>query len=143
MNLTIKPLTPDLWTAFEDLLGEHGAVGGCWCMYWRIGNDYRKRPHEANKAHFHDLVTKGPPPGLLAFDDDLVVGWCRLTPRDALPWLNQSWRLKQVDEVPVWSLSCFYVRKGFRSKGVASALISAAMDYARAAGVPARAWRNY
>ena len=36
MKLTIRPLTPDLWPAFEDLFGENGAVGGCSSMYWRI-----------------------------------------------------------------------------------------------------------
>jgi len=35
VKLTTGPLTPDLWPAFEDLFGENGAVGGCWCMYWR------------------------------------------------------------------------------------------------------------
>ena len=85
MKLIIRPLTPDLWATFEDLFGEHGAVGGCWCMYWRIGNDYRKRPGRENKTAFHALVKKSPPPGLLAFHDDLAVGWCQLTPRNALP----------------------------------------------------------
>lgn len=73
MKLIIRPLTADLWTAFEDLFGEHGAVNGCWCMYWRIGNNYRKRPRRENKAAFHALVENGPPPGLLAFHDDLAV----------------------------------------------------------------------
>jgi GNAT superfamily N-acetyltransferase len=137
MKLTIRPLTPDLWPALEDLFGEHGAVGGCWCMYWRIGNDYRKRDPDANKAAFYEIVKNGPPPGLLAFKDDLAVGWCQVTPRDVLPWLDHVWRLKRVDEVPVWSISCFYVRKGYRRQGVASALISAALVYARDAGAPA------
>ena len=106
-------------------------------MYWRIGIIFRRRPGEANKADFHELVKKGPPPGILAFKDDLAVGWCQLTPRDALPWLNRTWRLSRVDEAPVWSLSCFYVRKGYRRKGVASALIYGALDYAKAAGAPA------
>ena len=35
MKLTIRPLTPDLWPALEDLFGETGACNGCWCMYWR------------------------------------------------------------------------------------------------------------
>ena len=60
------------------------------------------------------------------------MGWCQLTPRDALPWLNRAWRLKRVDDVPVWSLSCFYVRKGYRKKGVTAALITAAAKRAKA-----------
>jgi GNAT superfamily N-acetyltransferase len=137
MKLTIRPLTPELWPALEDLFGQEGPASRCWCMYWRIGSEYRKRPPDANKAAFRELVKGGPPPGLLAFDGDLAVGWCQLTPRDALPWLDRTWRLKRVDDVPVWSLSCFYIRKGYRRWGVATALIAAALDAARRAGAPA------
>lgn len=137
MKLTILPLTPSLWPALEDLFGEKGACNGCWCMYWRIGNAYRKKPRETNKAAFHEVVKRGPAPGLLAFDGDLAVGWCQLTPRDALPWLDRTWRLRRVDDVPVWSISCFYVRKGYRNQGVTSALIAAALKTAKSAGAPA------
>lgn len=82
-------------------------------------------------------MESGPPPGLLAFAGDLAVGWCQLTPRDALPWLDRTWRLKRVDDVPVWSLSCLYVRKGYRRQGITSALIAAALVAAKRAGAPA------
>jgi len=39
-----------------------------------------------------------------------------------------------VDNVPVWSIFCFYVRKGYRKQGVTSALIAAALKSARSAG---------
>jgi GNAT superfamily N-acetyltransferase len=137
MKLSIRPLTLDLWTALEDLFDKNWPCKSCWCMYWRIGNQYRKRPRESNKADFRKVVKQGPPPGLLAFDADLAVGWCQLTPRDGLPWLDRAWRLRRVDEVPVWSISCFYVRKGYRKRGVTSALIAAAVKTAKSAGAPA------
>jgi GNAT superfamily N-acetyltransferase len=137
MTLTIHPLTPDLWPALEDLFGENGACNGCWCMYWRIGTAYRTRPRAQNKEAFREVVRRGPPPGLLAFDGAIAVGWCQFTPRDSLPWLDRVWRLKRGDDVPVWSLSCFYVRKGYRKRGVTSALIAAALAAARRAGAPA------
>ena len=137
MQYIVHPLTPDRWPALEDLFGVQGPASRCWCMYWRTGSDYLKRPRQENKAAFCELVQDGPPPGLLAFDGDLAVGWCQLTPRQALPWLDRAWRLKRVDEVPVWSLSCFYVRKGYRKQGVTSALIQAALDVAREAGAAA------
>jgi len=136
MKIDVRPLTPDLWPHFEDLFGEKGACGGCWCMYWRIGSAYRKQPSHANRAAFHRIVRKGPPPGLLAFKGELAVGWCQLTPRDALPWLNRTWRLRPVDDVPVWSISCFYIRKGYRKQGITSALIAAAVKEAKKAGAP-------
>ena len=136
MKLTIRPLTPDLWPAFEDLFGKNGACNGCWCMYWRIGSEYRTRSSENNKAAFRELVKRGPSPGLLAFHGDLAVGWCQVTSRDALPWLDRAWRLKRVDDLSVWSLSCFYVRKGYRRKGITSALIAAALKIAKRAKAP-------
>jgi GNAT superfamily N-acetyltransferase len=137
VTLTIRPLTPDLWPALVDLFGKNGACGGCWCMYWRIGSAYRARARARNKTAFREVVRRGPPPGLLAFDGDVAVGWCQLTPRDALPWLDRTWRLARVDALRVWSLSCFYVRKGYRKRGVTSALIAAALKAARRARAPA------
>jgi GNAT superfamily N-acetyltransferase len=102
-----------------------------------IGAGYRKQSPEANKQAFRKIVRNGPPPGLVAFDGDLAVGWCRLTPRDALPWLDRNWRLKRVDDLPVWSISCLYVRIGYRRRGVTSALIAAAIEAAKRAKAPA------
>jgi len=52
MQLKIRPLTPDLWPALEDLFGHKGACNGCWCMYRRIGAAYRKRSGNKNKFEF-------------------------------------------------------------------------------------------
>jgi GNAT superfamily N-acetyltransferase len=137
MKLTVRPLTPDLWPALEDLFGKNGACNGCWCMYWRVGSAYRKQPPNGNKMAFRRVVNHGPPPGLLAFHGALAVGWCQLTPRSALPWMDRTWRLKAVDELPVWSLSCLYVRIGYRKRGVTSRLIQAALRAAKRARAPA------
>jgi GNAT superfamily N-acetyltransferase len=136
-QLRIVALTPDLWPALEDLFGEKGACNGCWCMYSRIGAMYRHRSRELNRKDFEKIVNTGPPPGLLAFVGDRAVGWCQITPRDALPWLDRTWRLRRIDEAPVWSISCFYVRIGYRRRGVSSTLIRAAVDMARQAKAPA------
>jgi hypothetical protein len=106
-------------------------------MYWRIGSAYKSAAAGRNRAAFHQVVNRGPPPGLLALDHDVAVGWCQLTPRKALPWLDRTWRLKPVDDVPVWVLSCLYVRIGYRRKGVTSLLITAALEAAKRAKAPA------
>ena len=136
MKLRICPLTPELWPALTELFGKQGACNGCWCMYWRLGGGYRNRSREANKAAFHRLVKTGPTAGLLAFDGDVPVGWCQLTPRAALPWLSQARLLKPVDKAAVWSITCFYVRRNYRRRGVTAALISAAMKAAKRAKAP-------
>ena len=131
MQLTIRPLTPDLWPSLEDLFGKGGASNGCWCMYWRIGSEYHKREREKNRKAFRRIVEQGPPPGLLAFDGERVVGWCQLTPRAQLAWLDRKPPFERVDALPVWSISCFYVRRGYRRKGVMRALIAGALKAAK------------
>jgi GNAT superfamily N-acetyltransferase len=63
--------------------------------------------------------------------------WCQLTPREDLSWLDSRPPLARVDSVPVWAISCFFVRRSYRRKGVMSALISAAVKAAKRAGAPA------
>ena len=106
-------------------------------MYWRIGPRYTKRPRSENRDDLRSLAGSGQPPGLVAFDGDLAVGWCELAPRADLKWLERSRYLGAGDELPVWSVPCFYVRRSHRGQGVTGALIVAAIEAARAAGAPA------
>lgn len=137
MSLTIHPLTSGLWPALEDLFGKAGASNGCWCMYWRIGPRYRDRPREDNKHDLRQLAAAGQPPGLLAFDGDIPAGWCELAPRADLAWLARARYLEPVDDLPVWSIPCFYVRRTHHRRGVMGALIDAAACSVSAAGAPA------
>ena len=116
-KLTIRPLTSDQWPALEDLFGKNGACNGCWCMYWRIGSAYHKRPRDENKAAFRTVVKRGPPPGLLAFDGETCVGWCQLTPRTDLPWLDRTKLLRAVDLAPVWCDLMLLCAKGLSKAG--------------------------
>jgi GNAT superfamily N-acetyltransferase len=134
--VAVQPVTERLWPALVDLFGRGGASNGCWCMYWIFGPDYHRRARELNRRALERAATDGPPPGLLAFDETgRALGWCRLTPRAELAWLTQ--RLPPVDDLLVWSLPCFYVRRGARRTGVMTALIGAATEHARVSGAPA------
>jgi GNAT superfamily N-acetyltransferase len=137
MSLTVRPLTSASWPALEDLFGPAGASNGCWCMYWRIGPRYRERPRTDNRDDLRRLAGSAHSPGLLAFDGDLAVGWAELAPRADLAWLGHARFLAPPDDLPVWSLPCFYVRRAHRGRGVMDALIEAAVAAAAAAGAPA------
>ncbi len=137
MDFTVRAVTSAQWPALEDLFGRSGASNGCWCMYWRIGPRYRDRPRADNKEELRQLAASGRPPGLLAFDEDRAVGWCELAPRAELAWLARTRYLGPVDDLPVWSVPCFYVRSSHRGRGVLDALIEAAVPAAAAAGAPA------
>ncbi|MFV0461570.1 MAG: GNAT family N-acetyltransferase [Actinomycetales bacterium] len=105
-------------------------------MYWRLGAEYRRRPSESNRADFQALLRDGETLGLVAMDSaGSAVGWCQLTTREDLPWLERSWRVRRVDDTDAaWVLSCFYVRKGWRGRGVTDLLIHAAQGHAHALG---------
>jgi GNAT superfamily N-acetyltransferase len=57
-----------------------------------------------------------------------------VTPRSALSTLDRSRLLKPVDDRPVWSLSCFFIRAGYQRRGLSAALIEAAKSHARRSG---------
>jgi GNAT superfamily N-acetyltransferase len=136
--VAVRPVTRRSWPALVDLFGPGGASNGCWCMYWILGADYRKRPRSKNRQQLRASVMSGPAPGILAFDaSGTALGWCRLGPREELHWLNRKGALAPVDDLPVWSLSCFYIRGGYRGRGVMTALIDGAVERARRMGAPA------
>jgi len=137
VELTVRPLTLELWPALEDLFGKSGASNGCWCMYWRLGPGYHERLRELNKEALRDLAASGRSNGLLALDGDLAVGWCDLAPRAELEWLAHARGLGPVDDLPVWSVPCFYIRRKYRGQGITGVLIDAAVEHAAANGAPA------
>jgi GNAT superfamily N-acetyltransferase len=73
---------------------------------------------------------------LLACDGPVAAGWCELAPRASLGWLAHARYLQPADDLPVWSVPCFYVRRTHRRQGVMDALIAAAVA-AATAGAPA------
>ena len=119
----------------ESLFGQHGAVGGCWCMWWRLPrSEFKQNQGERNKETFKKIVDSGEVPGILAYMKDQPVGWCSIAPRETFPKLRRSRILKRVDDKPVWSVVCFFVSKAFRRKGVSVGLLKAAVDYATEQG---------
>lgn len=136
----VQPLTADRFDDFAHVLGKSG-IGGCWCMYWTCpssavwGEGAKGGSTGANKQAFREIVVDGPPPGLLAYDGEEAVGWCRVMPRQALPGLANSRNFKtDLDIEGVWSLACFVIRRSHRGRGLTSVLTKAAIEFVRAHG---------
>lgn len=60
-----------------------------------------------------------------------VVGWVSLAPRGDFERLVSSRVLAPIDEKPVWSIVCFVVGRRSRGRGIAAAMLDAAIAYAR------------
>ena len=104
-------------------------------MWWRLARSrFVQQKGAGNRRAFKRIVEAGEAPGLLAYSDREPVGWCALAPREAYPRLERSRILKRVDAEPVWSVTCFFVARPFRRRGVTVALLKAAVAYAKAHG---------
>ena len=135
LKLSFKPLTTDQWEDFVTLFGERGACGGCWCMLWRLARKaFEAQKGEGNKLAMKAIVESGEIPGILAFHNGRAVGWCAIAPRSSYPALARSRILKPIDDRPCWSVSCLFIDKSFRKKGVSTALLKAATEYAKSQG---------
>lgn len=134
-KIEVHALNPARWDDFVAVMGPSGACWGCWCMYWRIPrSEYSAGAGAANKARYKKLVEKGKPTGLIAYVDGEPAAWAQVSPRADLPTLNNSRLLKPLDDKPVWSVSCFFVRRNFRRLGLSEALIREAARHARKKG---------
>ena len=137
--LEIVPLTPDRWGMLADLFGPRGADAGCWCMYFRLASrDWSWGRGEQNRADLRALAGGDPAPGLIALDGGVAVGWVGLGPRATFARLVRSRVYAPLDDLPVWSVVCFFIRKPARGRGVGGRLLEAAVQYAEehgAAGV--------
>jgi GNAT superfamily N-acetyltransferase len=136
-NLVARQVTEEIWPDLVELFAGIAPAARCWCMYWRIGAGYRNRPDEANRDDLHHLVDTRRPTGLLAYEDGVPVGWCQLTPRSELPYLDRTRRTRPVDDRPVWAITCFVVRKSHRRQGITAYLIEQSLAQAKAADAQA------
>jgi len=138
--MDIQPATPALWPLIEDLFARRagGDARFCWCIWWRVrAKDFAASTPAANRARLHALVESGPPPGLIALEDGRAVGWVGLGPRPDFERIERSRVIPRVEGATPWAVVCFVVAEATRGRGVASTLLAAAVEHARAAGAPA------
>ena len=140
-GIQIEPVTLERWGDMVALFHTSPVTGSCWCMsprvrasqFSRFGSESRRRNQEA----MHGLVAAGTIPGLLAYLDGRPVGWISVGPRAEFVRLQHSTALRQADDLPVWSIVCFYTDPAYRRQGITGALIQAAVQHAAAHGAPA------
>lgn len=138
-ELTVEPLTP---ARFDDLapLFATGDPRWCWCMYFRArGRTWANSSAASNRADLRRLTERAEDgqvetPGLVAYVAGEAVGWVSLGPREDYERLAFAKLLRPVDDRPVWSIVCFVVGRHHRRRGVASALLAAAIEHARRRG---------
>jgi GNAT superfamily N-acetyltransferase len=133
----VVPATPGRWDDIVTLLGGNGDKG-CWCQAprGRAAGYGKAEPGSRRETLRAQVESDVPPPGLLAYVDGEIAGWCGFGPRPNLPRLVHSRTIPTIDDLPVWSILCFNVRPGYRRRGVAAALLDGVIELARRSGAP-------
>jgi GNAT superfamily N-acetyltransferase len=131
-KLEVVPVTAEHWPAIESLFGKRGACGGCWCMAFRRSRkEYAHHKGEGNRRALKRLILSGTPIGVLAFAGLIPVGWCAIAPKSEFVVLRNSRNFSGLQGSAVWSVTCFYVAKDYRRKGVSLPLLKGALRLAK------------
>ena len=141
-SINIAPLIPERWEDLVVVFGDgRGVCSQCWCMYWRIARrEFETSLGDINRGLFHKRVIEGPPPGLIAYVNNEPVGWVQIGPRADVPNWNGARRLTAptpeapADNTGVWGISCFATKADWRRRGIGTALLAGAVEWARKNG---------
>jgi len=151
-DYTVKPLGPDTWDAFAQLAERHNGVwNGCWCTWFHANPGQpgivffggqaqpacaaRGQSAEGNRAIKERLVNEGRAHAALVFDGDVAVGWCEYGTPEELPNIYHRKQYEAgLEGLPDYRLTCFFVARNYRRKGVAAVALRGALDLIAQAG---------
>jgi GNAT superfamily N-acetyltransferase len=104
-------------------------------MLWRLKrSEFEQQKGGKNKQAMRAIIESGEVPGILAFSKEQPIAWCSVAPRERFPALERSRILKKIDDEPVWSISCLFVEKNHREKGLSIQMANAVIDYVKKEG---------
>jgi GNAT superfamily N-acetyltransferase len=135
MAIVVRPATE-----FEDIrtmLGpKNPGANVCWCLSYRIPSGENTALRGPERAARVGALLEDGPIGVLAYDDNEVVGWAAVA-RRADTTFARNRKIPHVDDLDVWSVWCIRVRPGHRRRGISHALLAGAVEYARSRGAAA------
>ena len=138
MEYIARELNTDAYPDFEKLAMKQG---GCWCMYYQREKPIHARREEYKKVNRRDkkaLVKQEKSHAILVYSDDTPVGWCQYGSREELPRIDSGRGYKKIGppktDKKLWRITCFFVDRAFRSRGVSKFALNAALESIRKQG---------
>ena len=131
---TMKPLSPATWADFAALVERHGGVwGGCWCLAFHAEG---KESGPQRRGQKEQRVRAGQAHAALVYSGSACVGWCQFGSPEEVPRIKHLRVYKEEQgEPPDWRITCFFVDKEHRGKGVTAAALEGALaEIARLGG---------
>lgn len=139
MSTEVRPATADRWSDLVTVFGQRGEdPSWCWCRLFL----HPEQPKSSTSAGapdnrdelYQEITHAAVAPGLIAYVGDHPVGWTRVGPHSAFPGIRGNRALARVlagDDAGTWWVTCFVVDSRHRRSGIGSALLQAAVEFAR------------
>lgn len=129
-SFSTRPLDGTTWSAFAALVERHNGVwGGCWCMAFHAEGVGKDRAPAQNREDKLARVRRGEAHAALVFDGETCVGWCQFGSPAELPRIKARRAYEAEPAPPVdWRITCLFVDKAHRRRGVAAVALRGALD---------------
>ena len=129
-SFDVRPLDEATWPEFARLVERHNGVwGGCWCMGFHAEGVGRSKTPQQNRSEKQGRVREGRAHAALVYDGATCVGWCQFGSPDELPRIKRKRAyLLAATDPPDWRITCFFVDKASRGKGVAASALGGALQ---------------
>lgn len=147
MNITIRPLTPDLADAYAHFFDvtPHDVNQDemkCYCITWRSDDSYTDTGHwfdtrDERRAKAIEFVKNGSIRGYLAYVGEEIVGWCNTNEHCSLcmEYLRGYYPIEPFcPDVRIKPIFCFVIKPEYQRMGVATALVQRICDDAAEEG---------
>ncbi len=142
------------WEDLQAVFGTRGDAAVCQCQRFKLARkeSFRSFPVEERAFRLRTQTSCGQPgaattSGLVAYRNEVPVGWCAVEPRTAYAGLLRVFRTpwdgrhEDKTDAAIWAVTCVFARAGYRRQGISYALAVAAVAFARERG--ARALEAY
>jgi ribosomal protein S18 acetylase RimI-like enzyme len=135
MEITIKPLTPDLledyFIFFNNMkFKENPDWSICYCFSYHFIGTKEQWNKEENIASVVKYVNDNKMTGYLAYSDNKPIGWCNANNRQNYQRLLKYYDLIDNPDDKVCSIVCFLIHPDFRRQGIAQKILDKiCMDY--------------
>lgn len=143
-DLQINPVEGCNWAEVETVFSSEASARNCWCQFHVLDNTTAAQTTRTTRRDLlrEQISTLEPGRGLLATAPQGGVGWCGVEPRVRLRHVIASRLVRncspyEVDDPGVWAIYCILVPPALRRSGIASRLLSAALEKARDGGARA------
>ena len=135
-----KLLTSETWPDFEILFEKHrGVRGGCWCTFHQCSSgDYNKMTKDERRLYHQSRVIDGQSTGILLYEQHVTIGWCQFGPAKSFEQINRNRAYKALaiseQQDPIWRITCIFVDRDYRRRGLSEQLLIAALNAIRSKG---------